>query len=1541
MDVDAGPLDMRVATAATAAVSSSSSCNAVGIDAPAARHVAADVTSAAQAYSKKADAAATPYDTRHAMALSQLISGLCDSGRSGNNAAKPEHSTRLRAPAAHEFEGGTATSILSYFAATMNQMLAAEAETPLPPPPDFVTTEHVRAVLCPPYGELQRCAMGEWCGGRRLPGGGTILMSYVSPRELRNYTLTGVLPKSPVEKRPCYLCLLFTANTCIHMAENAEVPVKHVRMPFAHLIDAPGGYRRCAMHSASSAAGGVTTALRSFCTKDYRPLKRRVAQPVINASTREVTWKEAEVLGYEEDASLLHGTNADPSASGVCPAPLCEDLLAAEVLRDVKFGAFGAHVSRAVRLYGPAVPTQFDICEEPARLRESLALCSFELGAVRLDYALLTQGDAVLLALAPRSSWKPPFALVEDLAYVGGHKILALLFLKFDVLTALLLPQQQQQKPEKQVAAKCIALLDALQPMLAFVAARHDAKKPLADTDMLTPDSSTDWAPFAQLYPAPAPVYFSAADLLRHAHNKLSFAAPPAPPYLSTSASVSVLYDLHAQRLRHAPQILRDAMRARAQVCANTLRSTIEWLAHRTDRHTIAQLADDFVPTLPFVDALPADGGGGGKGLTLAQLYNNAEYTPLLCRQVNARLSACLATGSPTMSVWAALVLRAAVLTEMLRADERELHTDEYVRFICCGGAARAVSDAFSAAIERSGAVDVEQDIVPAFVGGTTWHASERHNAMDVAARVHALRLALGAHARACARMLLHCAAENSDVGVMTCVGDLRPDDGRVAALLRLTRAPPAALAALTNAQPSAAVHTAGLVADLRAACAADANFRAVFAAMTAATMCGEYAHSREMPSFRELVRLQLCLLADGGVAYALTRKPAALAVVARDFALALFMACPARMLFRATRLTNFDGWARAVEQSASALRVSRTADALWPPESARMQKAAAPAHSNGDFLASVAKLFRAVDIEVISWTTIANGRPLADADLAMPERLLTVLADYVRALPLHQGFRVEWLASAGIDRRLVTIMRGLADADAVRPSTEVVREMAYLEPVHYAICSMFVRLCTLQKAWSAHRLDCGTALRQLRAVLERDGALVPQVHSCGVTRITCCNRICDVGVQPNPMHTGFKEVRTAIDVNKVRCRHRPKKPPADRATKGTEAAARVAIANYTHVLADLATHAGTISEKEVRDRRAAAREEMRHEVSQYAGVQHKKLCQTPCGAPLHFVPLVGAVVEHATALASQSQQQQRSAAKTHNCTLCPSCGSKTRFAPAMIGPNGFTCGLCDADVRLAVLSVRRGDDVCCMCDISRCALAQQSACCLSADGSVFRARLRPVVVADDCTVRGVVRRSVTYVCTLCHGRWMTEALLAHVTLSQLRVLKRLQLGPMTCLDELLRSSHDVDMRTRLSIELHDLSARARLPEALRERVPRTRPAALKYPLSAISQWTGVAEGIVQKKTAATVLNSQLSARITASRRRVRTDRERAETAQKKKRARVSAAATTDTNAAPAAAATAAQSSDDDGEDVEPISHVLEEFASDGDDDDDGGEKYE
>lgn len=1252
-----------------------------------------------------------------------------------------EHSTRLSVPTEEDWNTHRMciNAISKHIASLYSQH--SERLQKLSPTPAALSSAYVADMLCEEHGMIPSCAAHHLCQGRELPGG-FILMRYVSPEKWQSYRLTGQLPTT--EPGLCYLCLLASTCTATHKNIMDALRASCIIPPFCHYIG-PGGYSREAMHSSSAT---FTYLVRRFNLSDYVVTQRDVLEPTaVDPHTGQVTkWTPKTIRTLSESAHLLYNIGAVPvmgRAVGACPMPECEDLLAAQFLptpappapplltkSDSSVIAALNHYAETARdtstvvdlvvPFGCDMPTEIALCDSMPVLKAALTCCSLPVGRVRLFHALHLNGDTGLRNAKCLASqfvhWKPPPELrgcPETVPWILSHSVLVLLMLKMDFLTEV--PVKSQ---------KVIAYLDALTPLVNFYITLARDGRPLSDSVLFMPDA-THLVPFAMLYPRPQPIYFSVQDLttVKPVCNKAvdctdySFScftnAPSSPSY-------------------------SRAWQSRAELCHPNLIVAFQWMADQND--AIDNLA--WTPRRPEIIAYAAR------------------------------------FASPQHIIWRTLLLRIELLYHMLKTGVVWNKAGRAV----CEEHISAIGPSMEAAIISATAtfadIDIVRDLTPVL---KKCGSSMPPRFQDLSA-VRAVKRLLRAHVIMCSELLEKNACTDAECWPLVypqCYMDVENSCiPNVSHRLDEAEASDSSVVLwmLADAFPSAPVRTGDLIERCKTARASDKSVCDFMNTLTCASLSGWYDHATVVPPFERLLQIhQFCETNSSPLPGALE------SLIVREYAVDMLRYA---FIFRAQldiQFTNVNGWIVSVWECADEVRRSGSpieagVANLWPPDSGRVNARV----GRVNFQSTMSRLCHSIDSDIAADMTIVHRAPVTPEKLQPPRDVLDVIEQFVAVLPLHKPFDCEWIAQLGVSRRSVDQIQSMqaellcgALLETAATATQLLRNVALVSPLDYAIVSVFFRLLALQTKRRVIRLDASTAQRQLAAVLRNDGTYRPHLHDALVSSILCCNRIRNYTVQVDPRYTGPRSTRLNLDTGAMTCVTKRPKPQTEENLnrRGTLRSVNYALAEY-------------YSEASQRENNTDARRRrldsllktLQDKAEAHGSVMQKTVLTQPCGRPLLHVRIVGAVME------IQCRGQ-----KTSSCTICPRCGSKTEFTPAMIGPCGFTCALCDEEERAAVERTTVLKDRCCLCNCTEIESRR------AARKFQIYPRFTHYDGVDDCTVPGLAIVSRLWLCSVCFQSWMQGALRSYLTLSEVRMLYK-HTSRATRLDELTFPTYDDDM---------------------------------------------------------------------------------------------------------------------------------------------------
>jgi hypothetical protein len=407
------------------------------------------------------------------------------------------------------------------------------------------------------------------------------------------------------------------------------------------------------------------------------------------------------------------------------------------------------------------------------------------------------------------------------------------------------------------------------------------------------------------------------------------------------------------------------------------------------------------------------------------------------------------------------------------------------------------------------------------------------------------------------------------------------------------------------------------------------------------------------------------------------------------------------------------------------------------------------------------------INIKVARDVSLTQRRPVAASQLALKPALIESVERVARKLwGLRVPFSWDMLEQLGLPPSTAQRLRPALE---VRKPSVVVRELALAEPEQYAAVALFFDMMMRYRRRTVLCLDAGVTRRQLCAAL-----LLRELPARGqptgvVGSVLCCDRVLTITAQVGPGYRGTNNVRVSLDTGQMSCRPRGTRPPAtDSCSKRTYKAADHAIAAYDRLQRSAMPMdpAGVALRVEALEELHGA---ARKQAKAHGNVVCKTLLHLPCGREPLLVPVVGFV----TSVLSTS-------GRTDTLTMCPRCCRMTEFSPAMHGPNGFTCGACDAAVREAALApVAAGEPRCYFCGATQSAAAKRAQ-----ELSIF-SMFTGIVAQSEC--RGV---QTIYMCSCCFSPWIYNTTQA-ATSEDIRLLWRAQGTQALRVDELCDSTHD------------------------------------------------------------------------------------------------------------------------------------------------------
>lgn len=1097
---------------------------------------------------------------------------------------------------------------------------------------------------------------------------------------------------------------------------------------------------------------------------------------------------------------------------------------------------FGCDLPQELRVLSPDA-----IAAVGEHIRVALCFCSFAEARVRLLHLLSVSGSraetvlrSVRCMASQFQSWKSvPARLcnrVETVAAVVTHSILFLLLMRMDVIAQQLAETRGGGggPATAALARKLQEYQDALQPMLAHYEMLANTGQPVNDHSLFVQADPQRIIPYAALHPRPRPVYFSADDLLcaagRPVCNKVS-GVPNPPPLVYCSLDLSSFL---SDNNTTSSSFLRDAWAQRAITLAPSLLPAVQWVRERIDRRGL--------PPLALPESLPG------------QIYSG-EWA----QSVNARLRNALDTGAQSCVVWQTLAMRIELLHALIVAlnekdDDEEAGDDDAAAAVGKSSffeeeVGCALAAYINAMIECDGTVRVcgLADVLLKFAGGGGGGDQQQlrfrnsNNTVEEQIRHYAKQF-MAAHIALCAELLsagrisdVECQPV-LDVNLYMDVSTALPLNRALASQLdgapslnTPSAAPSFALSALSDAMPSPTVCTNELERCISESRASNANFARLMGQLAYATLGGYYRGSgTHVPKPSRLLELYLAFVWPTDVA-AINAALSALAttgsrgdhgvqaVLARQYIAHLIdECCPALRLRLEANYTNIGGWLRTVSVHGDALARSfrgfaspplcatrggggaRQSRDAWPAEG----RIVARLNMQRAFVARMEEACRAVDRHIAACTSLMRRAPVTHSQVAPPRSTLALLDRYVSVLRCYepsveclQHLRVFGVSEQGVAQ--VQRLHEEAANGALTDSTaeRVLEDVAVCSALDYALISLFFRLSALHRRRRVVRLDSDIARRQLRALVELDRCYAPHLHCAVLSSVLCCDRICNFTAQTAPNFSGLLNTRTNLESGEMVCvckreRHQLLDAPSNVEIRDTLKEARAAIAEYWRV----AEHCDAVDDESRRAHAQLVRQK-RAEALDKAGTHgsnvQKSAHQLQCGNSLTLVRMLGASVEH--------HGTQAPSARPSSCTLCPRCGCKTAFAPALIGCCGFTCSLCDAVERKAVLEQHAQEEVCCICSEP-----QSRALAASRRAGVFP-RFTQHEGVDDCSVKGAAIARTLWLCSLCYKPWISNALNGYFTLSEVRHLCAITRETPVRLDELTYSTHDADVLKALA----------------------------------------------------------------------------------------------------------------------------------------------
>lgn len=633
----------------------------------------------------------------------------------------------------------------------------------------------------------------------------------------------------------------------------------------------------------------------------------------------------------------------------------------------------------------------------------------------------------------------------------------------------------------------------------------------------------------------------------------------------------------------------------------------------------------------------------------------------------------------------------------------------------------------FCKARERDGKIDAEKDILsslqPTKVVGDGLEGLGALLLVENAISVHAKYLALMTATHATNDVL---AEQRCGLPIV-----LAPSFGSIQRILAEAEQSETVGELLRLANPSPAVHSKALSDLIQTAKEFD-----LLAALLLFMRIGAYLHCRKHPSVGARVEFFAAYAKD---------KTAFWKAASHDHKTQAMREAAIAILIQTHRVgalmltfDNIAGWVDGVATLGDKIRAGeQNIDFTWPSTDTRIRK------TGGSIIDHVRNLMRDVDLRIITDTCIAAGRILPPERFAPPKPVLEAIAKYVSRLPLYREFRPEWLPfalSPGMAMALKMIMR----LDSV---AETVLEMAFMDPVVYALISAFFRIYIQALKTGVECLDSRTAFRQIGAVITKSEAYIPLYHCASLTSLLCCNRIADISRylgMPTKMqdHSGTQRICSQLDTGIQRCHPRRQKiASASADSKVTVKTANLAISAHVELM--------SVSNNEIPVTNHL--QKTRKDVGTWAASMYKTVLRLPCSGPVTRVHVIGRILY---------TSPDRKLGST--CTLCPLCGAKTEFSMFAFGPNGFTCAVCDADVRKPR---EYSTEVCSFCGSK----AEKKL-------GIWLTELK--FVDNRKLVEGKF-------CSTCYKNWLASVV-TWLPKAEVQAVLNLQLDKYTCLDEIV-----------------------------------------------------------------------------------------------------------------------------------------------------------
>lgn len=1146
-----------------------------------------------------------------------------------------------------------------------------------PPEVDTLSSDYVALMLCEAYGGLQSCALAvtKTCAATEI--GNYSLMRYMRPVEWESFRLTGVPPDST--NTLCYLCLLRFANAVAVLVNTKGTNGTGFHTPFYHYVNAPGGYMRDAMEGSGISPTQRHTALfglvRNFSNDDYYASSMKVMGPVPDptaANKVRMVCTTVRCLKEVESVRCMQRTaapNVLPLASGGCIVPRCEELLAADLhvrgdgklttellseaicdLTNAAYNVLGTErASSFVDLnkpFGCDIPSAVEVLAEPgsvdtAALRSLLCFCDIAEGRIKLVHAIFQSKADRDFSLLTRHSLLPhmlkfyvvPLELQFERTMLGvlTHTTLILLFLRLDEICRL---QQQVQALHDDVKHRLRVYYESLMPMLAYFQNAALTGMPLDDVHLF--ESGVDnLIPFYRVRPRPQPVYFSAthvANMALVSAEAKETACKETLKMMYSSLAVALDFVDDAQVIAGDTQLQREAPPIAWRMRRELFAGEAPWsITDAACALFSCQTRSLYSPAA--VNAIVA-------GVTESR--ESAQRPP----GVEPLLREILEDGTPRSLPWIALLLRIEVLTRLLQhlAPHAERHCA--ARYHMIGVAADALIQYFKRATARPGASVAVLDMcleMASAVGKAALPATNAHATQAYALEMP-LRKLLAVHMRA-----------------------LRDLTFRYEAAVR-------------SGKPCDSLELASIHCDsmfhVESFCASPRDVwpygpgplaQSVYALLYADVLSRMQTQTPQSLSITVLI--ERCSEQERSLLYRIFES---------DQAGIYECAGTARSLISVLRNGSAAGSRRldryvsdCVRRAYGGLDISLVAlsrTSLREIDVVRVMSEAC-AH---------------VTIKIGRDASLVQGSPVSAKQLVMPRSVVENVEFFARRLwALRVPFSWDLLEALGLPASTAQILRPALE---VRKPNVIVRELAIAHPEQFAVAALFFDMLMRYRRRTVTCLDAGFMRRQLVAahvLNELPRHRMPASSGCELRRgqpigvvgsVLCCDRILTITAQVDPAYRGLSNVHTSLDTGVMACKLRAGRQPAggEPDNKRTCKAADHAIKAY-RLLAQSSMPLDSLGKARRHEALDQLWAKARKDAQAHSTVVCKTLLHLPCGREPLLLPVVGHVVEVTS-----------TSGRVETLTMCPRCCRMTAYSLAMFGPNGFTCGACDASVRQA-----------------------------------------------------------------------------------------------------------------------------------------------------------------------------------------------------------------------------------------------------------------